>query len=181
MQITETPFRGLLIIQPAVFRDKRGYFFESWNEENFLKKGLDIRFAQDNQSSSQKGVLRGLHFQVPPYEQGKLVRAIRGAVMDVAVDLRREEATFGQHFKLRLDDRDHTMLYIPPGFAHGFVTLEDHTVFVYKCTKVYNKDCEKVLRWDDPDLAIDWEVSDPILSEKDSNAGFFKELASPFL
>lgn len=180
MHIEETPFRGLLLIQPKVFRDKRGYFFESWNEEIFRKIGLEMTFSQDNQSSSQKGVIRGLHFQIPPFEQGKLVRAIRGAVLDVVVDLRKAEPTFGQHFKLRLDDQGQSMLYIPSGFAHGFASLEEDTVFFYKCTKVYNNDCERTLRWDDPDLGIDWEISDPILSDKDRQAGFFKDFVSPF-
>ncbi|MEE4176837.1 MAG: dTDP-4-dehydrorhamnose 3,5-epimerase [Bacteroides sp.] len=180
MHIEETPFRGLLVIQPKVFGDERGYFFESWNEESFQKAGLDVAFSQDNQSSSQKGVIRGLHFQVPPFEQGKLVRTVRGAVIDVVVDLRKDEPTFGQHFKLRLDDRMHTMLYIPAGFAHGFVSLEENTIFVYKCTKVYNKECDSALRWDDPDLGIDWDVDTPILSDKDRQAGFLKDFVSPF-
>lgn len=180
MQIKETPFRGLVIIQPSVFGDERGYFLETWNEEHFLENGLDIAFAQDNQSLSHKGVLRGLHFQVPPYEQGKLVRVICGSVMDVAVDLRKNEPTYGQHFKLQLDDREKTMIYIPPGFAHGFVSLEDDTIFFYKCTKIFNRESEKALRWDDPDLAIDWGVSEPVLSDKDRKAGLFNNFISPF-
>jgi dTDP-4-dehydrorhamnose 3,5-epimerase len=180
MQIEVTPFEGLLIIRPRVFGDERGYFFESWNEVAFRKAGIDVPFSQDNQSASGKGVLRGLHFQVPPFDQGKLVRVISGAVLDVVVDLRSGQPTFGQHYKLRLDDQDKLMLYIPEGFAHGFKTLEDNTVFFYKCTKVYNRECERALRWNDPVLGIDWEIEDPILSEKDQKAPFFKDFVSPF-
>lgn len=180
MQIEVTPFEGLLIIRPRVFGDERGYFFESWNEIAFRKAGIDVSFSQDNQSASGKGVLRGLHFQVPPFDQGKLVRVISGAVLDVVVDLRSGQPTFGQHYKLRLDDQDKLMLYIPEGFAHGFKTLEDNTVFFYKCTKVYNRECERALRWNDPVLGIDWEIENPILSEKDQKAPFFKDFVSPF-
>ena len=180
MQITKTPFRDLLIIKPSVYADERGYFFESWNREKLRKAGLEITFAQDNQSSSMKGVLRGLHFQLPPFEQGKLVRVVRGAALDVVVDLRRKEPTYGQHYKLILDGQENTMLYIPPGFAHGFLSLENDTVFFYKCTKVFNKESERALRWDDPELGIEWDIPNPILSEKDTQASFFKDFISPF-
>jgi dTDP-4-dehydrorhamnose 3,5-epimerase len=180
MQIETTPFEGLLIIRPQVFGDERGYFFESWNEGSFRKAGIDVPFRQDNQSASIKDVVRGLHFQTPPYEQGKLIRVISGAVLDVVVDLRRGQPTFGQHFKLVLDDRTKLMLFIPSGFAHGFKTLEDNTVFFYKCTQIYQRDYDSAIRWNDPDLNIDWEVSDPILSEKDQKAQFFKDFVSPF-
>lgn len=180
MQVETTPFEGLLIIKPRIFGDERGYFFESWNEETFRNAGIDLPFMQDNQSASVKNVVRGLHFQTPPYEQGKLVRVISGAVLDVAVDLRRGQPTFGQHFKLVLDDRDKLMLFIPPGFAHGFKTLEDNTVFFYKCTQVFHREHDSAIRWNDPELNIDWEVSDPILSEKDQKAPFFRDFVSPF-
>lgn len=180
MQIETTPFEGLLIIRPSVFGDERGYFFESWNEVAFRKAGIDVPFSQDNQSASGKRVLRGLHFQVPPFEQGKLVRVISGAVLDVVVDLRSGQPTFGQHYKIRLDGQEKLMLYIPEGFAHGFKTLEDKTVFFYKCTKVFNRECERSLRWNDPDLGIDWEIDDPILSKKDQQAPLFKDFVSPF-
>lgn len=180
MQIETTPFEGLLIIRPRVFGDERGYFFESWNEDAFRNAGIRLPFRQDNQSASGKNVLRGLHFQTPPYEQGKLVRVISGAVLDVAVDLRRGQPTYGQHFKLVIDDHEKLMLFIPPGFAHGFKTLEDNTVFFYKCTQVFQREHDSAIRWNDPDLNIDWEVSDPILSEKDQKAQFFKDFVSPF-
>lgn len=180
MQVETTAFKGLLIIKPQIFSDERGYFFESYNQEVFRKAGLNMTFAQDNQSGSVKGVVRGLHFQVPPFEQGKLVRAISGSLLDVVVDLRKDQPTFGKHFKMVLNDQDKHMLFIPPGFAHGFKTLEDNTVFFYKCTKVYNHKSERTLRWNDPDLAIDWEIANPILSEKDLKAPFFKDFISPF-
>lgn len=180
MQVETTPFEGLLIIKPRVFGDERGYFFESWNEETFRQAGIEVPFRQDNQSASVKNVVRGLHFQTPPFEQGKLVRVISGAVLDVVVDLRRKQPTYGKHFKLVLDEHEKTMLYIPPGFAHGFKTLEDHTVFFYKCTQVYERNHDNAIRWNDPDLDIDWEVADPILSEKDQQAPFFRDFVSPF-
>jgi len=180
MQVELTPFEGLLILRPIVFGDDRGYFFESWNLETFLNAGIDVSFVQDNQSASVKNVVRGLHFQIPPFEQGKLVRVIKGSVLDVVVDLRQNQPTFGQHFKMVLDEQKKEMLYIPPGFAHGFRTLEDQSVFFYKCTKVYKRECERSIRWNDPDLGIDWEISNPTLSDKDQNAQFFKDFLNPF-
>ncbi|HSV88480.1 MAG TPA: dTDP-4-dehydrorhamnose 3,5-epimerase [Bacteroidales bacterium] len=180
MIVETTPFEGLLVIKPRVFQDERGYFFESWNEVNARGAGILFTFAQDNQSMSAQGVLRGLHFQIPPYEQGKLVRVISGSVLDVVVDLRTNQPTFGRHFKITLDGASKTMLFIPPGFAHGFKTLEDNTIFFYKCTKVFNAEFDKVIRWNDPDLAIDWEISQPVLSEKDRNAPLFRDFKSPF-
>ncbi len=180
MIITQTTFRGLYIIQPRVLTDDRGYFFESWNKETFAKAGMPYDFVQDNESGSARNVIRGLHFQIPPCAQGKLVRVFKGALLDVAVDLRRAEPTYGRHFKIHLTAKDHKMLYIPEGFAHGFRTLEDDTVFFYKCTHHYNKDAERTIRWDDPDLAIDWKTDAPLLSEKDRNAMPFREFESPF-
>src|SRR5512138_2587473 len=136
MEIITTPIEGLLIIKPNVFEDDRGYFFESYNREVFLKNGLDLHFVQDNESKSKKGVLRGLHFQVPPFAQGKLVRVVKGAVLDVAVDLRKNSPTYGKHVSAELSEANKTMFWIPPGFAHGFITLEEETIFVYKCTQV---------------------------------------------
>ncbi len=180
MTITTTPFRNLVIIQPQVFNDDRGYFFESWNKEAFKQVGIPGEYVQDNESGSVRNVIRGLHFQVPPHDQGKLVRVLKGAVMDVVVDLRRKEPTFGRHFKTQLLAKDHQMMYIPPGFAHGFLTLEDNTVFFYKCTRHYNKASERALRWNDPDLGIDWETDSPLLSEKDQKAMCFRDFDSPF-
>lgn len=180
MNISTTPFRGLVIIQPRVFPDDRGYFLESWNKAGFKKAGIPCDYVQDNESGSVRNVIRGLHFQVPPYDQGKLVRVLKGAVLDVVVDLRRKESTFGQHFKIELQAKDHQMIYIPPGFAHGFRTLEHDTVFFYKCTRHYHKASERSIRWNDPDLAIDWETDAPLLSEKDRQAMRFRDFDSPF-
>jgi dTDP-4-dehydrorhamnose 3,5-epimerase len=180
MNIIETGFKGLYHIKPNVFEDNRGYFFESYNRETLLKHGLSMDFKQDNQSMSSANVLRGMHFQVPPYEQGKLVRVISGSVLDVVVDLRKDQPTFGKHYKCILDAVQKNMLWIPPGFAHGFLTLEDHTVFFYKCSQVYNRESDRSLRWDDPAFGIDWGISNPIVSEKDINAPGFKDFVSPF-
>ncbi|MDQ6479654.1 dTDP-4-dehydrorhamnose 3,5-epimerase [Dyadobacter sp. LHD-138] len=166
MQIRETSIAGLVEIIPRVFEDDRGFFFESYNEELFRKLGLPTNFVQDNQSFSIKGVVRGLHFQNAPFAQGKLVRVISGRVLDVAVDIRPDSPTFGKHevFELRSDTNN--MAYVPEGFAHGFVALED-SVFSYKCTNVYNKGAESGILWNDPDLGIDWGIENPIVSEKD--------------
>ena len=180
MDINKTGFNGLVIIEPKVFSDDRGYFYEAWNRDAFVKAGIPADYAQDNQSGSVRNVIRGLHLQLPPHAQGKLVRVVKGAVLDVAVDLRRDEPTFGQHFKIKLHAGDHQMVYIPQGFAHGFRTLEDDTIFLYKCTHAYHKDSEYTIRWDDPDLGIDWETSEPVLSEKDRQAPPFSEFNSPF-
>jgi dTDP-4-dehydrorhamnose 3,5-epimerase len=180
MNITQSELSGLLVIDPKVFGDDRGYFFESYNAEIFKAAGLEIDFMQDNESRSGKGVLRGLHFQEPPFEQGKLVRVARGAVMDVSVDIRKDSPTYGKWAAFELSEQNKRMLWIPPGFAHGFVTLEDDTIFIYKCTKVYNKESENSIRWDDPDLGIDWAVENPIISDKDKVAPLFKELKSQF-
>lgn len=181
MQFTQTAIEGLIVIQPVVFEDERGYFFESFNASKFAKAGIDQNFVQDNQSKSQKGVLRGLHFQNPPYAQGKLVRVIKGAVLDVAVDIRKNSPTYGKHFKIKLTEQNKTALWIPPGFAHGFATLEDDTIFSYKCTNVYNKDSEGSILWNDPELGIDWEVNSPILSEKDTKSPVIQNFNSLFI
>ncbi|TLU99001.1 dTDP-4-dehydrorhamnose 3,5-epimerase [Dyadobacter luticola] len=177
MQIRETSIAGLVEIFPRVFEDSRGAFFESFNKQAFEKHGLPTNFVQDNQSFSIKGVVRGLHFQNAPFAQGKLVRVISGRVLDVAVDLRPDSPTFGKHeiFELRSDLNN--FAYIPEGFAHGFAALED-SIFSYKCTNVYNKEAESGLLWNDPDLGIDWQVSNPIVSEKDEILPTFKALFS---
>ena len=167
MNFKKTPLDGLIIVEPKVYHDDRGYFFESFNQSDFEKNEIGLNFVQDNQSYSHKGVLRGLHFQAPPFEQGKFVRVARGAVLDIAVDVRRKSKTFGTHFAIELNDRDHQMLWIPPGFAHGFVTLEDHTIFSYKCTGFYHQPSERGIRYDDPDLNIRWMEKKPTLSQKD--------------
>lgn len=180
MELKETGLPGLLIVKPDVFYDDRGYFFESYQKERFAEAGINVDFVQDNESMSMKGTLRGLHFQKPPYAQGKLVRVVRGAVLDVAVDIRRNSPTYGGWKSFRLDADSKTMIYVPEGFAHGFLVLEDNTVFQYKCTNYYNRDSEGSVRWNDPDLEIDWGTKDPILSEKDKEAPSFGELVSPF-
>ena len=180
MEILKTPIEGLLVINPKIFGDDRGYFFESWSEESFAKNGLDLDFVQDNQSLSSKGVLRGLHFQNPPFGQGKLVRVIKGAVLDVVVDIRKESTTYGQYFSIELNEENKTIFWIPPGFAHGFITLEDDTIFTYKCTGVYNSASEEALLWSDKDLNIDWGTIKPLVSDKDLVAGSFKNFKSQF-
>lgn len=173
------PIEGLIEVFPRVFNDDRGYFFESFNQQNFYANGITAEFVQDNQSFSIKNVVRGLHFQNPPYAQGKLVRVIAGKVMDVVVDIRRNSPTFGQHAKFMLDSTLGNMLYVPPGFAHGFVALED-AVFSYKCTNLYNKVAESGIAWNDPSLNIDWEVSNPIISEKDIELPDFQNFNNGF-
>jgi dTDP-4-dehydrorhamnose 3,5-epimerase len=180
MIIEKNHIEGLLVIKPEVFEDERGYFFESYNEERFRKLGIDVKFMQDNESKSGKSVLRGLHFQVPPFEQGKLVRVIRGAVLDVAVDLRKSSPTYGKWASIELSEKNKWMYWIPAGFAHGFLTLEENTIFFYKCTQVYNKESEKGISWNDTDLKIDWGTVNPLVSEKDKTAGKFRDFVSPF-
>jgi dTDP-4-dehydrorhamnose 3,5-epimerase len=180
MEVIKTKIEGLLIINPKVFGDVRGYFFESYNDSVFKEHGIDVEFIQDNQSLSNSGVLRGLHFQAPPYDQGKLVRVITGAVLDVAVDIRKNSATYGEHIAIELSEDNKTMFYIPPGFAHGFLTLKDSTIFSYKCTNLYNKSSEGTVLWNDSDLNINWNISNPVLSEKDLVGTIFKDFSSPF-
>lgn len=181
MEVVETGIKDLLIIKPRVFEDDRGYFFESFNQDIFQKHGVNATFVQDNESRSMKHVLRGLHFQKPPYAQGKLVRVMHGSVLDVAVDLRKGSPTYGQWKSILLTSTNKWILWIPEGFAHGFVTLEDYTVFFYKCTNFYSKVSEGSIRWNDPDVGIDWgEINNPILSDKDKDAPFFRDFESPF-
>ena len=181
MEIIKTSIEGLLIIKPDVFKDDRGYFFETYNKERFAKAGLTMDFVQDNESKSSKGVLRGLHFQKPPYAQGKLVRVTKGAVMDIAVDLRKDSPTYGKWESVVLTEENKLQFWIPEGFAHGFVTLEDDTIFAYKCTNVYNKESEGSLLWNDPDINIEWNIENPILSEKDKVSPLFKNFETPFI
>ncbi len=180
MEVIKTKIPDLYIVKPTVFEDHRGYFFESYNKENFLRNGIDHNFVQDNESKSSKGVLRGLHFQKPPFAQGKLVRVMKGSVLDVAVDIRKNSPTYGKWASVELTQDNKWMYWVPPGFAHGFVTLEDNTVFFYKCTNVYNKNSEGSILWCDPDLNIDWKVENPILSDKDKTGPLFKDFVSPF-
>jgi dTDP-4-dehydrorhamnose 3,5-epimerase len=180
MKIIPTTLNGLFRIQPTVFEDSRGYFFESYNKDIFSKDGIETEFVQDNQSFSQKGVLRGLHFQNPPFGQVKLVRVISGSVLDVVVDIRKNSPTYGMHFSEVLTAIHKNMLYVPAGFAHGFLVLEDNTIFSYKCSNTYHKESEESILWNDPDLNINWGISNPSLSEKDKSANFFKGFISKY-
>lgn len=170
MQVIKTPIEGVVIIEPKVFSDHRGYFFESFSERDFCQQVREVKFVQDNESKSCFGVLRGLHFQKPPHAQSKLVRVVKGAVLDVAVDIRKGSPTFGQHVAVELTEDNHRQFFIPRGFAHGFVVLTDEVIFQYKCDNFYAPQHEGSIAWDDPDLGIDWKIpSDKIiLSEKDS-------------
>jgi dTDP-4-dehydrorhamnose 3,5-epimerase len=170
MTITTTPLAGCIVIEPRVFKDDRGYFFESFNETTFNEKtGTNTHFVQDNQSYSTKGVLRGLHLQKGEHAQAKLVRVTKGEVLDVAVDLRKDSATYGQHYAVRLSDENNLQFFIPRGFAHGFVVLSDEAIFQYKCDNYYNKQAEGGLHYGDPELGIDWILNSDefIVSEKD--------------
>jgi len=174
----ESFIKGLFEITPRIFKDERGYFFESYSKKLFEENGIKEEFVQDNQSFSAKNVLRGLHFQKPPYAQGKLVRVAAGSVLDVAVDLRKGSPTFGKYDAIVLDSEKGNMFYIPPGFAHGFLTLEEGSIFTYKCTDFYNKASESGIVWNDPELNIDWGVSAPLVSEKDNQLPSFKEISN---
>ena len=169
MNIIKTEIDGVVIIEPRLFKDDRGYFFESYSEKDFNAQVREIKFVQDNESKSSYGVLRGLHFQKPPYAQSKLVRVIKGAVLDVAVDIRKGSPTFGKHVAVELTEDNHRQFFIPRGFAHGFSVLTPEVIFQYKCDNFYAPQSESALAWDDPDLGIDWRIpsNKVILSEKD--------------
>ena len=167
LEITTTHIAGLLIIKPALFYDSRGYFFEPYNKQRYIEAGITAEFVQDNQSLSQLGALRGLHFQAPPFEQGKLVSVTKGAVLDVVVDIRKKSPTYGKNFIIELNEENHLQLWVPPGFAHGFATLQNNTIFNYKCTNLYNKASEGGLLWNDGELNINWGINAPIVSDKD--------------
>ena len=176
MTFIETGFEGLWEIKPTIYKDHRGYFLETFQLNKFREIGITQSFVQDNCSFSKKGVLRGLHFQKPPYEQGKLVSIVWGRALDIVVDLRPDSHTFGQHYKCILDDQQRNMLFVPGGFAHGFLALED-TLFSYKCTEFYHQESEMGVRWNDQQLAIDWGYeTEPVLSEKDQKLPGFEEV-----
>lgn len=177
MEVIKTNIEGVVIIEPRIFRDERGYFFESFSQREFQEKVCNTVFVQDNESKSSYGVLRGLHFQKPPYAQSKLVRVIKGAVLDVAVDIRKGSPTFGQHVAVELTEDNHHQLFIPRGFAHGFSVLTDEVIFQYKCDNFYAPQSEGALAWDDPDLGIDWRLpaEKVILSEKDRHHSRLKD------
>jgi len=171
----KTDLEDVYVIEPEVFGDQRGFFMETYNKEEFKKHGISVDFVQDNHSKSKKGVLRGLHFQ-KKYPQGKLVRVIKGRVYDVAVDLRKSSKTFGKWFGIELSAENKKMFWVPGGFAHGFVTLEDDTEFVYKCDQFYHPEDEGGLIWNDPELKIDWLIKNPTLLEKDQELPTLKKL-----
>ena len=171
MEIIKTQIEGVVIIEPRLFKDERGYFFESFNQKEFEDKVCKTKFIQDNESKSSYGVVRGLHFQKPPFAQSKLVRVVKGSVLDVAVDIRKGSPTFGQHVAVELTEDNHRQFFIPRGFAHGFSVLSKEVIFQYKCDNFYAPQSEGAIAWDDPDLGIDWQISidEILLSEKDKS------------
>jgi dTDP-4-dehydrorhamnose 3,5-epimerase len=179
MKVSETELKGCFIIEPQIFSDERGCFFESFNQKKFEKKtGLKVNFVQDNQSISQRGVIRGLHLQKGEFAQAKLTRVIKGRVLDVAVDLRKDSPTFGKHFSIELSCENNKQLFVPKGFAHGFSVLEDDTIFAYKCDHYYNKESEGGVVYNDKELDIDWKLNkeEIVLAEKDKELKRFKNL-----
>lgn len=182
MNVIDTEIQGVKILEPRLFGDSRGYFFESFSQREFQEKVCDTVFVQDNESKSVAGVVRGLHFQKPPYTQAKLVRVVRGAVLDVAVDIRKGSPTYGKHVSVLLTEDNHRQFFVPRGFAHGFAVLSDEAVFQYKCDNYYAPQSEGAIAWDDEALAIDWQVpaEGRILSEKDSNHPCLADIDSPF-
>lgn len=180
IKVTKTEIDGLLIIEPDVFGDGRGYFLESYRKNSYRDLGVEPEFVQDNISKSQKGTIRGLHYQVGDNAQGKLCQVINGKVLDVALDIRFDSPTFGKYFSITLSEQNKKQLWIPPGFAHGFSVLSDEAVFSYKCTEYYSKKDERSILYNDPELNIDWKVDLPIVSEKDLKAKLFKNIEKDF-
>jgi len=172
----ELEIRGLILVEPKIFSDDRGFFMETYKESEFRENGIKEEFIQDNFSKSAKGVVRGLHFQIDPKAQGKLVQVVYGKVWDVAVDLREDSPTYLKWVGLELNDTERKMFYIPPGFAHGFAALSDEVLFQYKCTNEYSMILERGIRWDDPDIGITWPVKNPLVSDKDNELPFVKEI-----
>ena len=182
MEVIKTELEGVVILEPRLFKDDRGYFFESFSQREFDEKVRPVKFVQDNESKSVYGVLRGLHFQKPPFAQSKLVRVIQGAVLDVAVDIRVGSPTYGKHVAVELTAENHRQLFIPRGFAHGFSVLTDEVVFQYKCDNFYAPQSEGAIAWNDPALEIDWRIPEAsvILSEKDKHHPLLKDLPETF-
>ena len=171
---------GLLLFNPKVFKDERGEFFETYNNEKYASQLPNVNFVQDNLSKSHKNVLRGLHFQLPPFDQGKLVQVIKGRALDVAVDIRKNSKTYGHYFSVELSEINKIQFWIPPGFAHGFLSLENDTLFAYTCTNNYSPAHEKTILWNDSQLAIDWKETQPTVSSKDTQGIHFSDFNSPF-
>lgn len=182
MQFYKTYIPGLYIIEPKLFNDERGYFYESFVNSKFLENITKVSFIQENESFSHHGVLRGLHFQVPPYDQAKLVRVISGSVIDVAVDLRKKSPSYGKYFSLELSSENHLQLFIPRGFAHGFVVLSKNAIFSYKVDNIYSHSHESGIKWNDEELQVDWGIdsSKILISEKDKQLQVFKDFLTPF-
>ncbi len=181
MKVEKTFIEGLLIIEPRVFPDQRGLFYESYQKQRYSEAGLDVEFVQDNISHSIKGTIRGLHYQAGEFAQGKLCEVLSGKVLDIAVDIRFGSPTFGKYFAIELSDENHKQFYIPPGFAHGFAVLSEKAIFHYKCTNYYNKESERGIIFNDPDLKIDWQIESPVVSEKDLLLPKFNEIEKDFL
>jgi dTDP-4-dehydrorhamnose 3,5-epimerase len=180
MTVNRFDIEGLLLIKPTVFSDERGAFYETYARTKYSALGIPEIFLQDNESISKKNVLRGLHFQSPPYDQGKLVRVIKGAALDVAVDIRKQSPTYGKYIMVELSEENKFQFWIPSGFAHGFLALADETIFSYKCTNLYNKESESGLLWNDKDINIQWNIENPIVSEKDIQLTSFDSFNTPF-
>ena len=183
MKLITTDIEGVYIIEPRLFEDERGYFFGAFSERKFTElTGIATRFVQDNESRSIRGVVRGLHFQLPPFAQSKLVRVVRGKILDVVVDIRRGSPTYGKHISVELSEHNHRMLFIPRGFAHGFSVLEGDAIVEYKCDNYYNPETEGAIRWDDPTLAIDWHIAtnEAMVSAKDKVNPLFEECSTLF-
>ena len=183
MQVLQTKIPGLLIIEPKVFKDQRGYFFESYSYRKYQKFGIENEFVQDNVSSSVRGVIRGLHYQLSPYAQGKLIQVLKGKVLDVVVDLRQGSPTFGEHLALELSDENHRQFFVPRGFAHGFSVLSEEVLFSYKCDNYYNKESERGINFNDSSLNIDWQIpeSEIIVSPKDQALPSLEEAEKNFV
>src|SRR5699024_8597770 len=177
MEYIPTEIDDVLLIKPSIFEDKRGFFFESYRQSRLREQNIDVQFVQDNVSFSQQNTLRGLHYQIQN-PQDKLLMVLRGEILDVAVDLRKNKATFGQHVKRHLSAENHHQLFIPKGFAHGFSVLSENALVYYKCSDYYSPEGERGLQWNDPELKIDWEVSEPIISEKDQNHPALKDIST---
>jgi len=180
MEIVKTGFDGLLVIQPKVFTDERGYFYEAFRADLLKDFGIKVEFAQDNISKSKKDTIRGLHYQVGNNAQGKLCQVISGRIIDVALDIRFNSHTFGKYYSQELSDQNHSMIWIPPGFAHGFSVLSTEAVFMYRCTAYYSKNDERAILFNDPALNIDWKVENPVVSDKDLKAKLFKDIDKDF-
>ncbi len=180
MKFEKTFIDGLILIKPDIFPDERGYFFESFNKQKYSEGGINFTFVQDNLSKSKKGTVRGLHYQIGEYSQGKLCSVVIGKVLDVAVDIRLGSPTFGKYFSCELSEENKYQLWIPPGFAHGFSVLSEEAIFSYKCTKPYNKASERAILYSDPDLQIDWKIEQPIVSDKDLSAKKFSGIEKDF-